>query len=49
MTRLERLEKHGWKVVNYMSGNGCQASKNNGLKKVTGTSITDLHYQIFGY
>ena len=32
-----------------MSGNGCQATKNNGLTKVIGTSITDLHKQIFGY
>ena len=49
MTRLQRLEDKGWKVVKYMSGNGCQATKNNGLTKVKGTSITDLHRQIFGY
>jgi len=49
MTRLTRLQKHGWNVVNYMSGNGCQATKNNGLTKITGKSITDLHRQIFCY
>ena len=49
MTRLQRLEKHGWHVINYMSGNGCQATKNNGLTKIKGTSITELHNRIFGY
>ena len=49
MKRLARLEKHGWKIGHYMSGRGCQATKNNGLTKITGTSITDLHRQIFGY
>lgn len=49
MKRLVRIENHGWNVVNYISGNGCQATKNNGLTKITGTSITDLHKQIFGY
>ena len=49
MKRLEKLKKHGWKVASYMSGNGCQATKNNGLNKITGTSITDLHKKIFGY
>lgn len=49
MKRLARLERNGWNVVNFMSGNGCQATKNNGLTKVTGRSITDLHKQIFGY
>jgi hypothetical protein len=47
MTRRKRLESHGWKVIVFMSGDGCQAVKNN--YKVTGTSITDLHYKIFGY
>ena len=49
MKRLNRLENKGWNVVNYMSDNGCQATKNNGLTKVTGTSITDLHKKIIGY
>lgn len=47
MTRLARLEKNGWNVVNYMSGNGCQANKNN--TTIKGTSITDLHKKIIGY
>jgi hypothetical protein len=47
MERLERLEKHGWKVTNYMSGNGCQASKNN--RTIKGSSVADLHKKIFGY
>ncbi len=29
MTRLKRLESKGYKVVNYMSGNGCEATKDN--------------------
>lgn len=49
MKRLERLENNGWKVTVYMNGNGCQATKNNGLTKTTGSSITDLHRHIFGY
>ncbi len=49
MKRLERLEKHGWKIINYMDGTGCQATRNNGLRKIIGTSITDLHKKIFGY
>lgn len=49
MKRLERLENNGWKVTAYMSGNGYQATKNNGLTKIAGSSITDLHSQIFGY
>ena len=47
MKRLARLENKGWNVVAYMSGNGCQATKNN--IKIKGTSVTDLHKQIFGY
>ena len=47
MTRRQRLENHGWKIVTFMSGNGYQAIKNN--KKITGTSVTDLHRKIFGY
>lgn len=49
MTRLARLEKKGWNVVNFMNGDGCIATKNNGLTKVKGTSITDLHKKIIGY
>jgi hypothetical protein len=49
MTRLERIENKGYEVTNFMSGNGVQASKNNGTTKITGTSITDLHKKIFGY
>lgn len=49
MTRLARLENKGWNVVNFMSGNGCQATRNNGLTKVRGTSVTDLHKKIIGY
>jgi hypothetical protein len=47
MKRLERLEKAGYDVTVYMSGNGCQAVK--GSIKVTETSITALHKKIFGY
>ena len=49
MTRLARLEKNGWSVVSFMSGNGCMATKNNGLTKIKGSSITDLHNKIIGY
>lgn len=49
MKRLERLEKKGWKITNFISGNGCQATKNNGLIKIKGSSISNLHYKIFGY
>ena len=47
MKRLKRLEKRGWTVVNFMSGNGCIAKK--GLISVIGTSVTNLHYKILGY
>lgn len=49
MKRLQRLENKGWNVTINMSGNGCFATKNNGLTKIKGTSISDLHSQIFGY
>lgn len=49
MKRLERIENAGYRVTNYMSGNGCQATKNNGPTKIKGSSITDLHKKIFGY
>ena len=49
MTRLQRLNKKGYKVTYHMSGRGCFASKNNGLNKVKGSSVTDLHRKIFGY
>ncbi len=49
MTRLERLDKKCWNVTVNMNGNGATATKNNGLIKVTGTSITNLHKKIIGY
>jgi hypothetical protein len=49
MTRLNRLESKGWKVSQSMNSNSMFATKNNGLTKVKGTSITDLHKKIFGY
>ena len=49
MKRLERLEKHGWKVSVHMGGTGATASKNNGLRKIQGSSITNLHFIIFGW
>ena len=47
MRRLECLEKKGWKVSVFLSGNGAIATRNN--TKIKGTSITDLHKKIFGY
>jgi hypothetical protein len=47
MKRQTRIEEKGYKVTFYMSGNGCQATKNN--TTVKGTSITNLHKKIFGY
>lgn len=47
MTRLERLEKHGYKIVHYMSGKGCEAQKGN--FKIKAESVTELHRKVFGY
>ena len=47
MTRLQRLEKAGYKVSVLMQGTGAIAEKNG--RKVKGTSITNLHKKIFGY
>ena len=52
MKRLNRLENKGWKVVICSPQCGepsAFASKLNGLRKIKGSSITDLHKQIFGY
>tara|TARA_R110000744_G_scaffold77468_4_gene152900 strand:+ start:543 stop:692 length:150 start_codon:yes stop_codon:yes gene_type:complete len=49
MDRLHRLEKNGWTILNFINEKGVQASRNNGLKKVKGNSVTDLHFKIFGY
>lgn len=49
MKRLKNLENHGWRVIFYMCGTGCQASKNNGLTKISASSVTALHKKIFGY
>ena len=49
MTRQERIENKGYKVIFDMNGRSVFASKNNGLSKIKGTSITGLHRQIFGY
>jgi len=48
MTRLKRIENHGYKVYYHISGKGVIAVK-AGLKKIKGKSITDMHKQIFGY
>ena len=47
MKRLARVEHKGWKVVMFMSGRACQAIK--GTIRIQGSSITNLHKQIFGY
>lgn len=48
MIRQERIERKGYKVIRDISG--CIfASKNNGLVKIKGNSVTDLHKKIFGY
>lgn len=49
MTRQKRIENKGYKVVFAMSGNSVFATKNNGLTKIKGTSVSNLHKQIFGY
>ena len=49
MTRQERIENKGYKVIFDMNGRSVFASKNNGLTKIKGTSITELHRKIFGY
>ena len=46
MKRLKRLEKMGYKVSVFTSGNGAIAVKNN--RSITGNSITDLHKKIIG-
>lgn len=49
MTRQKRIENKGYKIIFDMNGKSVFASKNNGLRKIKGSSITDLHNQIFGY
>lgn len=49
MKRLQTLENKGWSVSTFASGDGCIASRNNGLDKIKGSSITDLHRKIIGY
>lgn len=47
MKRLQVIESKGYKVTVFMSGNGAQAVKGN--TTITGTSISNLHFKIFGY
>jgi len=47
--KINKMKKDGWCVVIYASGRGCQAEKNNGLKKVSAKSITELHRKIYGW
>jgi len=49
MTRQERIENKGYKVIFDINGRSVFAIRNNGLNKIKGTSITDLHGKIFGY
>lgn len=49
MTRLERLEDYGWKIIHNLYGGTVFAKKNNGPTTIKGTSVTDLHKQIIGY
>lgn len=49
MTRQQRIEKKGYKVTFSMQSGKPFAHKNNGLTKIWGESITDLHRKIFGY
>lgn len=49
MTRQKRIENKGYKITFDMNGKSVFAIKNNGLTKIKGSSITDLHKKIFGY
>ena len=51
MTRLERLEKHGWKIVVNMASGTISARHKDAQYKGMGThrSITYLHKKYFGY
>lgn len=48
-SRQERIESKGYKVIFAMTGRSVFAIKNNGLKKIWGSSVTHLHRKIFGY
>ena len=47
MTRRQRLERNGYKVSTVMNTGNIVAKK--GMKTVIGTSVSDVHKQIFGY
>ena len=47
MTRLQRLEKKGWKITISMQTGEAFAYKGN--QTIKGTSISDLHKKIIGY
>jgi hypothetical protein len=49
MNRQERIEKKGYDIIYSMCGRFVFASEFGGLRKIQGTSITDLHKKIFGY
>ena len=49
MKRQKRIESKGFKIIFSMSGESVFAIKNNGLTKIKGSSVTDLHRKIFGY
>ena len=49
MTRQERIENKGYKVIFDMNGRSVFAVRNNGMTNIKGTSVTNLHKTIFGY
>ena len=52
MKLRKRIESKGYKITVSISNFGEKyivASEHNGFRKITGTSITDLHRKIFGY
>lgn len=45
--KVTKWEAKGWKIVNYMSGNGCQATHRKAQSTIVATSLTALFKKLW--